>query len=140
MKRSQVSNGRKFQYLAMAINEVERREDGVWKTDIIGLACQYSFNPKLKREDFEAILNTPIINIIEQVTKDKNIVKRVYDKDIDNDFGDLMTVEVWEECVAGGCFCNYDGSGYWIKNGKASRDEVFSTPKLDATHVIWYNK
>ena len=37
-------------------------------------------------------------------------------------------------------FSNNDGSGYWVKDGKKSNDEIFSTPRLDATHVIWYNK
>jgi hypothetical protein len=37
-------------------------------------------------------------------------------------------------------FSNYDGSGYWVKDGKKSRDEIFSTPRLDATHIVWYNK
>ena len=56
------------------------------------------------------------------------------------DYADIMTVEDWKSAVADGCFCNYDGSGYWVKDGKQSRDEVFGTPQLDATHVAWYNK
>ena len=56
------------------------------------------------------------------------------------DYADLMTVEDWKSAVADGCFCNYDGSGYWVKDNMESRDEVFGTPQLDATHVAWYNK
>ena len=37
-------------------------------------------------------------------------------------------------------FSNDDGSGYWVKEGKQSSDEIFSTPRLDATHIIWFNK
>lgn len=38
--------------------------------------------------------------------------------------------EIWDDC----------GSGYWMKDGFESNDEVFNTPQLDATHVAWYNK
>ena len=53
---------------------------------------------------------------------------------------DMYNVEEWEDCVKDGWFGNFDGSGYWVKNGFKSHDEVFSTPKLDATHVVWYSK
>jgi hypothetical protein len=56
------------------------------------------------------------------------------------EFADVFTVEEWESSVNEGFFIDYDGSGYWVKDGKSSRDEVFSTPPLDATHVAWYNK
>lgn len=66
---------------------------------------------------------------------------RNYGKRIQVDeFGDLYTIKEWEESVNIGLFTNYDGSGYWVKNEYASDSEVFATPKLDATHVIWYNK
>lgn len=53
---------------------------------------------------------------------------------------EIYTVQEWEEAVAEGCFCNFDGYGYWVREGFRSNDEVFLTPKLDATHVIWFNK
>lgn len=56
------------------------------------------------------------------------------------EFADVFTVEDWESAVNEGLFIDYDGSGYWVKDGKSSRDEVFSTFPLDATHVAWYNK
>lgn len=34
------------------------------KTDIIGLACQFSSRPKLKREDFLSIMNMTLTEII----------------------------------------------------------------------------
>lgn len=52
----------------------------------------------------------------------------------------LKTVEVWEDYEDNGGIVDEDGFGYWVKDGYASRDDVFSTPKLDATHVIWHNK
>jgi hypothetical protein len=59
------------------------------------------------------------------------------DKDWDDD---IYTIEEWNKTVEDGWICNDDGSGYWVKDGLKSRDEVFSTPQLDATHVVWYNK
>lgn len=51
---------------------------------------------------------------------------------------DIMTVEVWNETKNHEIF-NNDGNGYWMKNGKESSDEVFSSPQEDATHVVWYS-
>lgn len=64
-----------------------------------------------------------------------------YTKALDMYFDDdIYTIKEWDEAVMGGWICNEDGSGYWVKDGLKSNDEVFSTPKLDATHVVWYNK
>lgn len=64
-----------------------------------------------------------------------------YTKKLDKDWDDdIYTIEEWDKAVDDGWITNDDGSGYWVKNGLKSRDEVFSTPQLDATHVVWYNK
>lgn len=68
-----------------------------------------------------------------------SVSSRVYDRDIDPDT-DILSVAEWNESVRDGIFVNYDGSGYWVKYGRQSRDEVFETPPEDATHVAWYNK
>ena len=66
--------------------------------------------------------------------------ERLYDEEIP-DYGDLMTVEDWNQAVEDGVFIDSDGCGYWVKNNKMAReDEVFSTEQLDATHVMWFNK
>lgn len=52
---------------------------------------------------------------------------------------ELLTVEEWEE-VVNVIYRIDDGNGYWVKDGYESKDEVFSTPKLDATHVAYYSK
>jgi hypothetical protein len=65
--------------------------------------------------------------------------KRVYDKPVDVE-DHIMTVKDWEQEVEYGSFNNDDGSGYWMKDGLACRDEVFSSEPLDATHMVWYNK
>lgn len=62
-----------------------------------------------------------------------------YHKKLDK-YGEVYTVEEWEQVVKDDWINNFDGSGYWVKNRFKSTDEVFSTPKLDATHVVWYNK
>lgn len=69
----------------------------------------------------------------------KNEQGRIYAREIPK-FADVMTVEVWNSCVEDGSFINDDGCGYWVKDDMESRDEVFSTPQQDATHVAWYNK
>lgn len=61
------------------------------------------------------------------------------------DYGDIMTIEEWNDCVEQGFFTNDDGSGYFCKDGKMDRTiEVFSPQaakmEIDATHVCWFNK
>lgn len=56
--------------------------------------------------------------------------------DPDDEF-ELYTVAQWRT-MAGSLYDQ--GSGYWVKGTNKSNDDVFSTPRLDATHVIWYAK
>jgi len=72
--------------------------------------------------------------------KNKTLETRKYDQKLNYFDEDVYTVEDWKEAVEDGVFGNFDGDGYWVKNGYRSNDEVFSTPMLDATHVTWYNK
>jgi hypothetical protein len=62
--RRNVTLAEKFHYLAMAIDEMACRQPNTkWKTDLIGIACQFSSQPKLKREDFVGILDYKIKDI-----------------------------------------------------------------------------
>lgn len=63
--------------------------------------------------------------------------KYLIEVDIDDE---IYSIKDWIEALKIGCFNNFSGSGYWVKDGMKSSDEVFSTPVLDATHVVWYNK
>lgn len=66
---------------------------------------------------------------------------REYIKEIIQDEDtEIYPVSIWNELVQLGMIGNYDGCGYWMKDGKTSRDEVFCTPPFDATHVVWYAK
>lgn len=57
------------------------------------------------------------------------------------DYADIFTIKDWKEITESGGINSDDGTGYWCKDGKESRDEVFSgTEAGDATHVAWYNK
>ena len=66
---------------------------------------------------------------------------RVYDQPLDPKLNDgVYTVTEWQESVANGYFTNFDGNGYWVRDGLRSSSEVFSSEPEDATHVVWYNK
>jgi hypothetical protein len=67
------------------------------------------------------------------------IDKRIYDKTVNKE-DDIMTIKDWKKNVIAGYFNNDDGNGYWVKDGLACRDEVFSSKPEDATHMVWYNK
>ena len=82
-------------------------------------------------QEYEKQLN------ISDVSSSADRYTKKLDKDLDDD---IYTIEEWESAVNDGWITDDDGSGYWVKDGLKSRDEVFSTPQLDATHVVWYNK
>jgi len=67
-KRQDISPSEKMKYISAAIEDLYRmrsyKPDFKPKTDIIGIACQFSVDPKLKREDFLPILNMTIQDII----------------------------------------------------------------------------
>lgn len=58
-------------------------------------------------------------------------------------YGDLMTIEEFEENLRDGCINRYDGSGYYAFADKVSDLHVnFDPDELDKdfTHVAWFNK
>lgn len=63
-KRKDVSYVQKLHYIALAMKDIESRPDTKFRTDVIGLACQFSSQPKLKREDFHGMINMRIKDII----------------------------------------------------------------------------
>lgn len=65
--------------------------------------------------------------------------KRSYSREIP-DYANVMTLADWDEATESGMIIEYDGSGYWCKDGKESGDSVWDTDREDATHVAWYNK
>lgn len=68
-KRKDVSIGNKFHYLALAFDEMYvLRPNAKYHTDLIGIACQFSSRPKLKRSDFDGLLNFTINDIIKLQT------------------------------------------------------------------------
>lgn len=53
-------------------------------------------------------------------------------------YGDLIPIDRWESSSDEAM--EDDGDGYWSKDNMYSDDDVFNTPKEDATHVMWFNK
>ena len=57
------------------------------------------------------------------------------------EYGDVMTMDEFEECVAGGLLTPYDGSGYYAVDGQMSDVSVWSVARPGQfTHVVWFNK
>ena len=63
-----------------------------------------------------------------------------------SDFGDLMSLEDWLECVRCGGFIDYDGHGRYVRDGKESNIEVYPSDvshdsiRKDFDSVIWFNR
>ena len=60
------------------------------------------------------------------------------------DYGDLIPLTEWRECVASGGFIPYDGTGYWATSKEMDRaSDVWDQDRIPpewATHVMWFNK
>lgn len=67
-----------------------------------------------------------------------NTMPREYIHDIDPEYDWVYTVDEW--FAMQGNWSSDWGNGYWAKDGKVCRDEVYSSKPEDATHVVWYNK
>lgn len=66
-RRKNISFSQKFHYLSHAIDVMDIHKNMKFKTDLIGLACQISSQPKLKREDFDGILDMTIQDVAEKL-------------------------------------------------------------------------
>jgi len=66
-KRKDVGLAEKFTYLARAIDIMDRTPETKRKTDVIGLACQMTSQPKLKREDFKELAGMSIKQVVEEL-------------------------------------------------------------------------
>lgn len=61
------------------------------------------------------------------------------------EYADLMTVDKFVDCVECGLFIDYDGHGFYVKDGLEYEvvhpsDLDDAPPKEGYTHVAWYNK
>jgi hypothetical protein len=91
------------------------------------------FYVKLRPLTFEREQLTPV--------EWKNIPRRGY-------AGDLFTLEEWIDCVKGGGFIDYDGSGNYSDGKRESNKNVipsdvsggFLLKNKEFTHVVWYNR
>ena len=66
-KRKNVPFSNKFHYLSRAIDVMDVHKNMKFRTDVIGLACQISSQPKLKREDFDGMLDMTIQDVTEKL-------------------------------------------------------------------------
>lgn len=61
------------------------------------------------------------------------------------DYGDLMTLREFLECVMAGAFIDYDGNGHPVRGDLVDTSVTVLPSKAndipsDATHIIWFNK
>ena len=66
-RRKDVGLAEKFRFLALAIDHMDLSRAMHHKTDVIGIACQFSSQPKLKREDFKELAGMSIKQVVEQL-------------------------------------------------------------------------
>jgi hypothetical protein len=119
-------------------------EHKFWKR--FKIAINYILGYKSRYGDWEEFILTPqhqtdIRNIADKLEQYEVTTRRYkkllshFEPDID-----LYSAEEWLSAIEDGAFSTTDGIGYWVKDSMVSDDEVFSTPQLDATDVLWFNK
>jgi len=71
---------------------------------------------------------------------------------MDPTWGDLLTVEEFEDCVECGAFIDYDGFGQWCNpDANQLEDEIdvypsdvgslpYKSQRVQWTHILWYNR
>ena len=63
-----------------------------------------------------------------------------------SDFGDVMSLEHFIDCVDCGGFIDYDGFGHYVKDGKESDVEIHPSDikhnmvRKDFDTIIWFNR
>ena len=62
------------------------------------------------------------------------------------DYGKVMTLKDWVECVEEGGFIDYDGHGYYVRDKKKSNimlhpsDVRYDSIRDDFDTIIWFNR
>ena len=62
------------------------------------------------------------------------------------DFGDVMPLESFIDCVKSGGFIDYDGHGYYVKDGKETNimiipsDFKHKSIRTEFDTIVWYNR
>lgn len=68
------------------------------------------------------------------------------------EFGDIMTIEEWEDCVACGAFIDYDGYGHFCNPDTNEMEgdidvypslkgkKQYNEEKRNWTHITWFNR
>jgi hypothetical protein len=100
----------------------------------------YIRNHKFEYADMWREPVAPSPSLVHNVEKKPHVA---YTEPLEEDEGDLFTVNEFLISVNDGCLIDYDGYGYAVKDGKKSKYVVLPSesdliPK-DATHVVWYN-
>lgn len=63
-----------------------------------------------------------------------------------SDYGDVMSLESFIECVKSGGFIDYDGSGNYVREGKESDISIYPSDikhgavRKDFDTIIWFNR
>ncbi len=109
-------------------------KDGNYSKEIIEKEANIAHvNQQIILNNLESILAES------QYLNKQNSEMRIYDQPVSPDT-DLFSIEEWNDSLDCGYITDNDGVGYWVKDGKKSHDEPFTSEQEDATHVAWYNK
>lgn len=89
---------------------------------------------------------SPVWKEIGELSRAKRMQMECVLGDKIDDIGDQMTLQQFIECVEGGGFIDYDGSGTYVKDGKLTNITILPSDikhgaiRKEFREIVWYNR
>jgi hypothetical protein len=85
-------------------------------------------------------------NKIMELDREKRMIQPYHLTDNISDSGDVMSLSIFINFCKSGCFIDYDGSGFYIKNGKMTNISIYPSDVMcnsirkEFDTIIWFNR
>ncbi len=96
-------------------------------------------------EEYWKHVQQPERNNIYKLDRERRMIMPYELKEIP-DYGDVMPLADFIQCVEDGIFLDYDGHGYYVKDKKESNimiipsDVEYNSVRKDFDTIVWFNK
>ena len=96
-------------------------------------------------EEYWKRVQEPESSKIATLSREKRLIMPYELKELPT-YGDVMSLKSFIECVNEGGFIDYDGHGYYVKDGKESNimiipsDVEYNSVRKDFDTIVWFNR
>lgn len=107
----------------------------------------YTYNPDNPMESYEnyQVHMKPAWDKQAKLVREKRLIMTPEFKDLP-DYGDVMSLKDFIDCVNSGGFIDYDGSGNYVRDNKISDIDIYpsdvkhNSVRKDFDTIIWFNR